>query len=73
MTKRRRLFIYRNVRIHLDEVEGLGSFVELESVLEEAGRESDAEAGALAAVVQALDLGGREAIAVGYAELARRS
>ena len=71
MTKRRRLFVYRNVRIHLDEVEGLGSFVELESVLEDAGRESDDEAQALAAVVRALDLGAREAIAGGYADLTR--
>ena len=71
VTKRRRLFVYRNVRIHLDEVEGLGSFVELESVLEDAGRESDDEAQALAAVVRALDLGAREAIAGGYADLTR--
>jgi adenylate cyclase class IV len=73
VTKRRRLFVYRNVRIHLDEVEGLGSFVELESVLEDASIESDDEAQALAAVVQALDLGGRESIAGGYADLTRRA
>jgi homotetrameric cytidine deaminase len=33
--KRRRLLLWENVRIHLDEVEGLGSFVELEAVAEE--------------------------------------
>jgi homotetrameric cytidine deaminase len=32
--KRRRLLLYENVRIHLDEVAGLGSFVELEGVAE---------------------------------------
>ncbi len=32
--KSRRLLIWRNVRIHLDEVPGLGSFVELEAVAE---------------------------------------
>jgi homotetrameric cytidine deaminase len=32
VTKRRRLLLIDNVRIHLDEVEGLGSFVELEAV-----------------------------------------
>jgi homotetrameric cytidine deaminase len=30
--KRRRLLLYENVRIHLDEVAGLGSFVELEAM-----------------------------------------
>ncbi len=34
VTKRRRLFLWRGVRIHLDEVEGLGSFLELEAVAE---------------------------------------
>jgi homotetrameric cytidine deaminase len=33
--KRRHLLLYENVRIHLDEVEGLGSFVELEGVASE--------------------------------------
>jgi adenylate cyclase class IV len=36
--KRRHLFVWRSVRIHLDEVEGLGSFIELEAV---AQRDSD--------------------------------
>ena len=31
--KRRRLLLHENVRIHLDEVDGLGGFVELEGVL----------------------------------------
>lgn len=31
--KRRELFLYRNVRIHLDEVTGLGTFLEFEAVL----------------------------------------
>jgi adenylate cyclase class IV len=69
VTKRRRLFLHRNVRIHLDDVAGLGSFVELESVLALAGSESPAEAEALAEVVAALGLAGRETIAAGYLEL----
>lgn len=32
VTKHRRLFLWRSVRIHLDEVEGLGAFIELEAV-----------------------------------------
>ena len=38
--KRRRLLMWESVRIHLDEVEGLGSFLELEAV---ASPESDLE------------------------------
>ncbi len=33
VSKRRTLLLWRNVRIHLDRVEGLGEFVELESVV----------------------------------------
>ncbi len=31
--KRREIYLWRNVRIHLDEVEGLGQFLEFEAVL----------------------------------------
>lgn len=31
--KRREIYLHQNVRIHLDEVEGLGSFLEFEAVL----------------------------------------
>jgi homotetrameric cytidine deaminase len=34
VVKRRRLLMWENVRIHLDEVRGLGSFLELEAVAE---------------------------------------
>jgi adenylate cyclase, class 2 len=33
VTKRRVIYLWHNVRIHLDEVAGLGSFVEFEAVL----------------------------------------
>jgi adenylate cyclase class IV len=72
VTKRRRLFLYRNVRIHLDDVEGLGSFIELESVLDVPHHESPEEARALAEVVDALDLAGRETIAGSYLDLIGR-
>ncbi|MCB1720485.1 MAG: RdgB/HAM1 family non-canonical purine NTP pyrophosphatase [Alphaproteobacteria bacterium] len=35
VTKWRTLYLFRNVRIHLDEVEGLGDFMEFESVISE--------------------------------------
>ncbi len=61
--KRRRLFLHRGVRIHLDEVAGLGSFVELEAVLPEATEEALAEA------MAALGFAARETVAGGYLEL----
>lgn len=33
VAKRREIFLYQNVRIHLDHVEGLGTFIEFEAVL----------------------------------------
>jgi adenylate cyclase class IV len=69
VTKRRRLFLFENVRIHLDAVEGLGGFIELESVLATPGVESADEARALATVVGALGLDARASIAEGYLEL----
>jgi homotetrameric cytidine deaminase len=34
VSKRRQLFIWEHVRIHLDDVDGLGSFIELEAVIQ---------------------------------------
>jgi adenylate cyclase class IV len=73
IAKRRRLFLFQNVRIHLDAVEGLGDFIELESVLATTGVESVDEARALATVVGALGLDARPSIAHGYLELSRLS
>ena len=64
--KRRRLFIHRHVRIHLDDVADLGSFVELEAVLPEASEE------ALAEVMAALSFEKREPIAESYSDLVSR-
>ncbi|MEK6235637.1 MAG: class IV adenylate cyclase [Planctomycetales bacterium] len=41
--KRRELFLYQNVRIHLDQVDGLGEFLEFEAVLPQ-NSESDPDA-----------------------------
>ena len=65
VVKARRLFLYEHVRIHVDEVQGLGGFVELEAVLPDASEES------LAAVMDALGFDERERIAGSYLELSR--
>jgi homotetrameric cytidine deaminase len=64
--KRRRLLLWEGVRIHLDEVEGLGSFVELEGV---APPESDLarEHELVARLREELALG--EPVAVSYSDL----
>ena len=63
--KTRVLYLHRHVRIHLDDVAGLGSFVELEAVEPPPG---DAT---LDEVIRALGLDEREPIAGGYLELSR--
>ena len=65
--KRRRLFLHRHVRIHVDEVCGFGSFVELEAVLPEATEE------ALAEVMAALGFDQRERVRGSYADVVSRS
>lgn len=35
VAKKRKLYLWENVRIHLDEVQGLGTFIEFEAVLPE--------------------------------------
>ena len=67
--KTRHLFLYRATRIHLDEVQGLGTFVELETVVT---GQSDADAHAeLAHVAAALRLSRDDLVPIPYVELLR--
>ncbi|MDX6664158.1 MAG: cytidine deaminase, partial [Solirubrobacteraceae bacterium] len=67
VVKRRRLFLWRDVRIHLDEVEELGTFVELEAV---AAPESDltAEHRRVVELRGALGITDERLVATGYAD-----
>jgi homotetrameric cytidine deaminase len=58
VAKRRRLLLWDNVRIHLDDVEGLGRWIELEAVAGVGGSESDlaAEHDKVARLRDALEL-----------------
>ena len=68
--KRRHLYLYRRTCIHLDDVEGLGQFVELETVM--SGQpESEAHA-ELRHVAAALGLKAEDAIPQPYVELLAR-
>ena len=68
VTKSRRLFLWEGVRIHLDQVEGLGSFVELEAVLPDAGDVETARA-KVARLRAELGIEDDALVAVGYADL----
>ena len=65
--KRRRLFLWRSVRIHLDQVEELGSFIELEAV---AAPESDlsAEQELITELRRRLAITDAKLVSTGYAD-----
>jgi hypothetical protein len=70
VTKARHLFLLRATRIHLDEVEGLGSFVELETAI---NQQSEDEAHSeLRAIADGLMIEASALIAVPYAVLLER-
>jgi adenylate cyclase class IV len=68
--KRRHLLLYRHTRIHLDEVEGLGGFVELETVM--SGQSEDEGHAELEHVAAALALKPEDAVPHPYVELLHR-
>ncbi|HXR26060.1 MAG TPA: class IV adenylate cyclase [Candidatus Binataceae bacterium] len=70
--KRRTLLLRENIRFHLDEVEQLGEFGEIEVVL---SAEDDATAGhaALNAILDALEVRTADLIGVSYFELIGRT
>src|SRR5579859_5386459 len=68
VSKRRHLLLWERVRIHLDEVDGLGSFLEFEAVLEP-GADAEASAEAheqLARLRDALGVADEALVSVGY-------
>jgi homotetrameric cytidine deaminase len=68
VAKRRRLFLFEGVRIHLDEVDGLGSFIEFEAVLPDAGDLETAHA-KVARLRSELGIEDDDLVSVGYADL----
>lgn len=69
--KRRRLLLWRGVRIHLDDVAGLGNFVELEAVAA-AGSDLDHEHRLVDELRAVLSIGDDRILAHGYAQLLAR-
>jgi adenylate cyclase class IV len=67
VNKTRRLLLWRNTRIHLDDVVGLGTFVELETVIR---GQSDTEARAeLGEAADALGLDNQALVSCAYLDL----
>jgi adenylate cyclase, class 2 len=68
VTKERRLFLWEGVRIHLDAVEGLGSFVEFEAVASrESGLETETER--VVFLRERFQIEDDDLIATGYSDL----
>jgi homotetrameric cytidine deaminase len=68
VVKRRRLFLLEGVRIHLDTVDGLGTFVEFEAVMPDAG-DLETSRAKVARLRAQLEVADDDLVAVGYADL----
>ena len=68
VAKRRRLLLLDNVRIHLDEVEGLGSFLELEAVAAGAS-DLESEHAQVARLREQLEIGDEALVGESYSDL----
>jgi adenylate cyclase, class 2 len=68
--KRREVYHWHNVRVHLDEVRGLGKFVEFEAVLGASDDEATAH-GRLRQLGEALGLRPEDEVALSYSDLLR--
>ena len=67
--KVRKLYVYKDTRIHLDEVKGLGKFLELETVVTKSKRHAQKE---FALVVKLLNLDLTKQIKSSYRDLLRK-
>jgi adenylate cyclase class IV len=66
--KRRELYLWHNVRIHLDDVAALGTFVEFEAVMRK-GEGDEPSLDRLATLSRALEIRDADRIAVSYSDL----
>lgn len=70
VAKRRELLLLGNVRIHLDRVDGLGDFLELEAVVDETHDEAACHA-AVERLIEVLGIERGALLRASYSELAR--
>jgi homotetrameric cytidine deaminase len=69
VAKRRRLFVWGNVRIHLDDVDGLGTFLELEAIVAPDGSDLAAARAKVAQLRDELAIGDEALVTEGYSDL----
>lgn len=69
VAKRRRLFVWQNVRIHLDDVAGLGAFIELEAIVAPDGSDLGDARAKVASLRDELTIGDDALVAQGYSDL----
>ena len=69
VAKRRTLYLWHNVRIHLDDVAGLGTFIEFEAVLEGLAEDEAVSAERLDALIAALALHEEDRVSRSYSDL----
>ncbi len=72
VVKRRRVLLWRDVRIHFDEVDGLGSWVELEAVVSSSS-DLTAERALVAELRSVLGITDDRVVAEGYAAMLLRA
>ena len=68
MRKRREIYLFQSVRIHLDEVENLGTFLEFEAVVSH-GIDDQAARAQLADLSQRFAISSTDLVAVSYSDL----
>ena len=69
VSKRRRLFMWEKVRIHLDDVEGLGTFLELEALVAPDGSDLAAARAKVARLRSELAISDGSLVSAGYSDL----
>ena len=69
VAKRRELLLWHNVRIHLDQVDRLGSFIEFEAVVGGDDADEATSHRRLTELAQAIDVRDEDRIAVSYSDL----
>lgn len=67
--KKREVFLVDNVRVHLDEVEGLGTFLELEAVYAGSGKRERAQREKVRKLMSAFGIGPADLVEGSYRDL----